>query len=139
MTAPPFYTGPARAVSLQVDAESEPITHATLTPTATLPVNTGVTYFLSNNGGLRWFQVRPRVSFSFPTTGTDLRWRAELRSLSPALTPRVEGITIAIDEYRFYFPIMLNGWPDKKSAHATAVYDEEKSRGEASSDSNIRP
>ncbi|MCP4081362.1 MAG: hypothetical protein GY743_14045, partial [Planctomycetaceae bacterium] len=32
--------------------------------------------------------------FVFPTTGVDLRWRAELHSLSPVRTPRIDQITI---------------------------------------------
>jgi hypothetical protein len=61
---------------------------------------------LSNNGGGKWFIVQPGVMFIFPTTGTDLRWRAELHSLSPARTPRVDQIRIADQRY-VYLPLVL--------------------------------
>jgi hypothetical protein len=89
-----YDTGQGWAGSLRVDAEMSNIAQVTLHPTAALPLNTGVTYWLSNNGGARWFIVRPGVSFAFPTSGMDLRWRAELHSISPTLTPRVDQVAI---------------------------------------------
>jgi len=65
-----------------------------LTAESDLPPNTGIDYFLSNNGGQRWFKVRPGIEFPFPTFGSDLRWRAELHSLSPILTPELDSLTI---------------------------------------------
>jgi hypothetical protein len=100
-----YHTGRRLATSLRVDTETSNITSAKLTATASLPLeqdgrapvgNTGVIYYLSNNGGAKWFQVRPGVDFVFPTTGMDLRWRAELRSLSPVRTPRIDQIQIAL-------------------------------------------
>ena len=38
--------------------------------------------------------MQPGVNFSFPTSGMDLRWRAELRSLSPVRTPGIDRIDI---------------------------------------------
>jgi len=49
---------------------------------------------LSNDGGSRWGLARPGERYCFRTVGSDLRWKAELRSLSPALTPRVETIEV---------------------------------------------
>ncbi|MCP4079205.1 MAG: VCBS repeat-containing protein, partial [Planctomycetaceae bacterium] len=89
-----YHTGQGRAASLRVDTETTNIAKATLTPTASLTPNTSVTYWLSNSGGARWFLVQPGVPFVFPTTGVDLRWRAELHSLSPVRTPRIDQITI---------------------------------------------
>jgi hypothetical protein len=40
------------------------------------------------------FIVRPGVNFVFPTTGTDLRWRAVLHSLSPVRTPWIDALTL---------------------------------------------
>jgi hypothetical protein len=101
-----YHTAQGQARSLRVDAETENIDQATLIPTASLPPNTRVTYWLSNNGGARWFIVRPGVMFVFPTTGTDLRWRAELHSLSPVRTPRVDQIVITA-RYYVYLPLVL--------------------------------
>jgi parallel beta-helix repeat protein len=89
-----YHTGLGRAGSLRVDAETSNIAQVTLYPSTALPPNTGVTCWLSNNGGSRWFIARPGVSFAFPTNGMDLRWRVELHSLSPLLTPRVDQIAI---------------------------------------------
>jgi hypothetical protein len=91
-----YDTSRGRATSLRVDTEVTPITNATLTPTATLPPNTAVDYWLTNDGGARWYQVRPGVPFAFPGVGGfDLRWRAELHSLSPVLTPGIDQIQIS--------------------------------------------
>jgi len=100
-----YHTGQGQAGSLRVDGETENIERAALIPTASLPPNTWVTYWLSNNGGARWFIVRPGVMFIFPTAGTDLRWRAELHSLSPVRTPLVDQITI-IRRYRIHLPVV---------------------------------
>jgi uncharacterized repeat protein (TIGR01451 family) len=88
------HTGQGQAGSIRVDTETINIDNATLTHVASLPPNTGVTYWLSNNGGARWFIVRPGVNFVFPTSGADLRWRADLRSLSPVRTPWIEQLTL---------------------------------------------
>jgi hypothetical protein len=90
-----FYdAGRGRARSLEVDTVGGSISNATLTHTATLPPNTGVDYWLTNDGGARWYTVQPGVRFTFQTLGNDLRWRADLRSLSPVLTPSVGQIQI---------------------------------------------
>jgi hypothetical protein len=89
-----YHTGQGQAGSLRVDTETANIVRGTLTPTAELPTNTSVTYWLSNNGGAQWFIVQPDVTFVFPTVGIDLRWRAELHSLSLVRTPRIDQIVI---------------------------------------------
>jgi hypothetical protein len=101
-----YDTGRGGAGSLRVDAEADNIDRAMLTPDSSLPANTQASYWLSNNGGARWYIVQPGVMFGFPTTGTDLRWRAELRSLSPASTPRVDQLVIA-DRCAVYLPLVL--------------------------------
>ena len=91
-----FDTARNRARSVRVDTQTSNISNATLTDTQTQPVptNTSVDYYLSNNGGAQWFITQPGRPFVFPTTGNDLRWRAELQSLSPALTPVIDQIDI---------------------------------------------
>jgi hypothetical protein len=101
-----YHTGQGCAGSLRVDTETGNIGQASLTPAASLPPNTAVTYWLSNNGGGQWFIVRPGVMFVFPTAGSDLRWRAELHSLSPVRTPRINLIQIT-GGYALYLPIVL--------------------------------
>jgi hypothetical protein len=102
-----YHTAHGRAASLRVNAESTAIPNATLTVTATLPANTGVTWWLSNNGGGQWFLVRPGVNFEFPTLGADLRWRAELGSLSPLLSPRVDELRIVRERYPLFLPLVV--------------------------------
>jgi len=85
------------AGSVRVDGEVSNIDNATLTPTASLPQHTSVAYWLSNNGGAKWYLVQPGVNFTFPTSGIDLRWRAELGSLSPIHTPRIDSIVLTTE------------------------------------------
>ena len=102
-----YHTARGLATSLRVDAEISNITRATLTASADLPINTRVTYYMSNNGGARWYIVRSGADFTFPSTGMDLRWKAELESLSPILTPRVNQIQIEVEDYyQIYLPLI---------------------------------
>ncbi|MFC1839598.1 FG-GAP-like repeat-containing protein [Thermodesulfobacteriota bacterium] len=95
LTADLYDTGHGIVTSLEIDSESlNNISNATLNATESLPANTRIDYFLSNNGGERYYQVYSGQEFIFPTYGNDLRWRAELHSLSPALTPEIQQITI---------------------------------------------
>jgi hypothetical protein len=100
-----YQTAQGLATSLRVDAESDNITGAKLTVSADLLMNTRVTYYLSNNGGAKWYIVQPGMGFIFPTTGMDLRWKAELASLSPILTPRIGQIQI--EKYLLSFIPMI--------------------------------
>ncbi len=103
-----YHTAHGLATSLRVDTESSNITHATLTAIADLPINTRVTYYLSNNGGARWYIVRSGAEFTFPGTGMDLLWKAELESLSPILTPKVNQIQIEFEDYsQIYLPLII--------------------------------
>jgi hypothetical protein len=93
--------------SLDVDTLGTGIPAAILAVTDTTPPNTSIDYFLSNDGGAHYFQVKPNVAFSFPTAGTDLRWKARLNSLSPVQTPAVN--TIHLDRAT---PLSLSLSPD---------------------------
>ncbi len=82
-------------VSLEVDLETvNNISNATLSAIQIIPVHTDIDYYMSNNGGLHFYQVYPDQEFVFPTQGNDLRWRAELNTLSPILTPAIHEITL---------------------------------------------
>ena len=59
--------------------------------------NTSIDYYLSNNGGAKWYRVQSDVLFSFPQAGSDLRWKAELHSLSPVRTPVLSEVTVEIN------------------------------------------
>jgi hypothetical protein len=103
-----YHTAHGLAISLRVDTESSNIPNATLTASADLPINTQATYYLSNNGGARWYIVQSGAEFTFPSTGMDLRWKVELESLSPILTPRVNQIQIEVEDYhQIYLPLIM--------------------------------
>lgn len=58
--------------------------------------NTAIDYSLSNDGGTTWHGVTPGIEFFFPASGDDVRWKAELRSSSPSLTPTLSQLALAI-------------------------------------------
>jgi len=92
------YLSQGYASSLQIDnIDSGNIPSVTLTSNQSLNPNTWINYYLSNNGGDNFFRVYPGKVFVFPTTGDDLRWKAELNSLSPLYSPRVNEIQITRD------------------------------------------
>ena len=65
-----------------------------LRTTEVKPANTDITYYLSNNGGRRWYQVTSSSSFRFPQSGGDLRWAARLTSLSPTTSPVIQNVRL---------------------------------------------
>ncbi len=91
-----FNTAQGTATSLEVDDRTDEIGSVLLAVSRTTPSNTSIDYWLSNNGGAKWWLVKPGVPFTFPTFGSDLRWRAELHSLSPVLTPELEQLEIEL-------------------------------------------
>lgn len=89
-----FDTVNGAAASLRIDSETRAIEAATIEAAQMLPPHTGVDYWLTNNGGENWFLARPGSPLRFPTPGTDLRWRADLRSLSPVQSPLIDSISL---------------------------------------------
>jgi hypothetical protein len=63
----------------------------------TATYNTRIDYYLSNNGGAKWYRVQSDKLFSFPQAGSDLRWKAELHSLSPIRTPVLSDVIVEIN------------------------------------------
>lgn len=58
-----------------------------------------MTFELSNNGGRAWVEIPPNAGFfPFPTTGTQLMWRAHLETEDPLVSPQICELTII---YRF--------------------------------------
>ncbi len=108
-----YHTAHGLGTSLRVDTETSNITDAVLTARADLPINTRVTYYLSNNGGTRWYIVQSGEEFTFPSTGMDLRWKAQLKSLSPILSPKINQIQISAktvfveEEESIFLPIFI--------------------------------
>ena len=57
--------------------------------------NTSIDYYLTNNGGSKWYKVKENDYFTFPTTGTDdIRWKATLQSLSSVRSPVLNQLTV---------------------------------------------
>jgi hypothetical protein len=70
---------------------------ATQTSNGPTTRHTSIDYYLSNNGGSQWHQVTPGATFTFPDTGTaDLRWKAQLKSLSPSRTPLLSQVVLTL-------------------------------------------
>ncbi|NBP54550.1 MAG: hypothetical protein EBU67_09780 [Actinobacteria bacterium] len=74
------------------------IEKATLTPTATVPVGTAVTYEMTNNG-TNWYEVTPGTEFIFPSNGKALSWRVKMTSSDGAVTPVITKIVVAARAY----------------------------------------
>ncbi len=92
---PALYTPPkGRALSAKVNTGGDSIENVRLNAMATTPPNTDIRYYLSNDGGAQWHSCRNGTNFVFPTAGNDLRWRAELSSLSPVITPVLHSLSI---------------------------------------------
>lgn len=75
----------------------ESISAARLTAADTTASGLPINYYLSNDGGAQWFQVDSGRSFIFPSPGNDLRWRAELGSFSPLLSPSASTVKVEGD------------------------------------------
>ena len=82
-----FHSLAGTVQSRQVNTGTETVRSALLT--ADYELNSGsVQFSLSNNGGVTWYPVLPGVTQVFTTTGSDLRWRADLTAdpLRPVCT-----------------------------------------------------
>ncbi|MDG2442070.1 MAG: thrombospondin type 3 repeat-containing protein, partial [Luminiphilus sp.] len=69
---------------------------AALNITSSMPKNSSIQLYVSNDGGQRWWQTRPSRLLSFQSTGNDVRWKAELRSQSPASAPELSALSLTV-------------------------------------------
>lgn len=92
----PFDTSRMRATSARLTPPGEMIESIFIVPTVELGANMFIDYYATNNGGARWHQIYPGRQFEFPTPGDDVRWRADLRSLTPAITPILFDLKISV-------------------------------------------
>ncbi|GAC20492.1 hypothetical protein GARC_3538 [Paraglaciecola arctica BSs20135] len=86
--------------SIKVNGAAVGIEAVTLTATETANTattrNTSIDYYITNNGGAKWYRVLSGVPFIFPEVGTDdIRWRAQLNSLSPTISPALSKIELS--------------------------------------------
>jgi hypothetical protein len=113
-----FYTAVGTAQSLTIDTLSANIHEATLT--CNHQANGGdVQFFLTNNGGTDWFTVTPGVTHVFTTTGSDLRWRAELTA--DPLWPRTPVVNSLRIEYSTQVPYADDYEPDDACSQARPI------------------
>ena len=113
-----YNTNRGWAVSTRVHAGSLSVL-VQLTATEVKPVNTEITYYLSEDGGRHWRQVYPGESVRFDEAGDDLdlHWGARLTSLSPTTSPRI--VRIGIEEV---LDVSINGFSYKRGwSTATAA------------------
>lgn len=95
-----FDTSIKAARSIEVDDQVVPIGEIMLasdTTYADLSANSRVDFFLSNDDGNRWYKVPERQRFTFPLDNNQLRWKAEIHSLSPVLSPHIHSVSIGGD------------------------------------------
>ncbi|MCW8830090.1 MAG: FG-GAP-like repeat-containing protein, partial [Gammaproteobacteria bacterium] len=89
----PYALNKNKVISEEVDTDTD-ILKATLNGYVPLDWNNSVDFYMSNNGGTQFFQVQRGVEFTFPTQGDDLRWKAELHSLTPLRSPLIGDVVI---------------------------------------------
>ena len=88
-----FDTVPGWVVSSPIITGTVP-SRAHLKAVEEKPVNTEIVYYLSNDGGNRWRQVKSPGRVDFAGKGKDLRWGARLTSLSPTTSPRIVQVDV---------------------------------------------
>ncbi len=95
--ASPTYQTTATVRTTALDSTSDAITDATLTITSSTPTDTSITSFLSNDGGTTWTTSTPGVALTFPTAGSDLRYRADFTTSDTSATPSIDSISISFN------------------------------------------
>lgn len=114
-----FYLPNGLAQSRTINTLTAGITQATLT--ADMQLNGGsVQFYVTNDSGATWAAVTPGVTLVFTTTGSDLRWRAELTGdpLWRRRTPVVNSLRI---EYSTGVPNGDDYEPDDTCAQVSPI------------------
>ena len=86
-------------ISTAIDGTTQKIFKATLTATATVPANTTVTYYLTNDGGAHWYAVSSGSEYTFSTATSDLRWKAYLTTSDASITPEITAVAVS---YKYF-------------------------------------
>ena len=82
------------AISKKINDTNDTISAATLTVTENQSSDAIITYYLSADGGFHWEQVGPGARHVFTNRGNDLRWKAELKTMSVNITPVIHELNI---------------------------------------------
>ena len=87
-----------QVVSHKVNSTETNIARVTLTAVdntnSSTTRNADIRYYISNNGGAKWYRVKSGTPFNFTTFGNDIRWKAEMTSLSPAISPKLTSVSV---------------------------------------------
>lgn len=77
--------------SNKINGLLEGVLRATVIASSTIPGNSKIEYYLSNDGGITWVEVESGEEHIFDSAGDDLRWKAILYEGS---SPILSGVTI---------------------------------------------
>ncbi len=102
-----FVTGVSTAQSITVDTTLDLITNATIDATTLIPYSTGMSYYLSADGGLNWESVYLGVPHTFTNPGSDLRFRVNLTTSLSDRSALLFDITIDYDHISLVPPFPL--------------------------------
>lgn len=80
--------------STKINTLDTNILSASITADQETPGDTAIDYYLSNDGGETWESVAPGKKHTFTSTGSDLRWKAELKSNDGTNSPSIEQLEI---------------------------------------------
>ncbi|MCJ8319480.1 MAG: FG-GAP-like repeat-containing protein [Colwellia sp.] len=86
------YAGMSKVQSLTMDTDPADILNTHFIALQNSPTNSSSQYWVTNNGGIRWYSVSPNQEFVFPTTGSDLRWKSDMMSLSPLSSFEIQRV-----------------------------------------------
>jgi len=111
------YVGPATGQSVKLNAQSRLITTATLTA-SDIPNGQTITYYLAADG-VSFEEVTSGVEHTFVTPGTDLRFKIELNTSNPAVTPQVLNLSIVSDMKEYASSAMLTSSTFDTNAEST--------------------
>ena len=84
----------AQSEVIPTGSGSYTLLNATLIPTATVPTDTSITYYLSADNGVNWEIVTPGIDYSFINSGFQLKWKAILSTSNITVTPKLHNILI---------------------------------------------
>lgn len=71
-----------------------------------LPSGTRIVYYLSNNNGLRWMQINPGYTYTFDSTGNELRWKAIIVRESPTIASAyLDNVNITYTVSNSFVPV----------------------------------
>ncbi len=98
------YLSPGVAQSITIDAWASGYSSVTLTATQNLGSYGAISYYLSDNNGANWEQVISGTGITLTVTGSQLIWKAVLKTSDNIFSPDVSLITIDFTRNPAYTP-----------------------------------